>query len=188
LGAILVGWITSLFTLFVIIVGAIGIALSLNVDLTAPLSGSNQSISLSLSFAIFIAVFITFFTGGYVAGRMAALAGAINGVMVVITSSLALFFGGTFAVIIGNSLGIGVVDLIKETAGSLATMLVFVTFFAIVGGILGGRLGEGYFMRLDVALARQEQARRAKQGETTRGTTSPQSKNEVLDKGLEHAS
>lgn len=188
LGAVLVGWITSLSVLLIIIAGVIGIALYLDVDLTSFLSGNSQYNGFFRTLAIFISIFISFFAGGYVAGRMAALAGAINGTMVVITSLLVLLLTCTFTVIVGNSLGIDVMSAIVETTSALTVALIITALFAIVGGILGGKLGEGYFMRLELTLARQEQSRKAKQTDEAKKLTPIQPKDEALDKELEHAS
>ncbi|MBE0446633.1 MAG: hypothetical protein IBX64_00715 [Actinobacteria bacterium] len=187
LGAILVGWITSLFILFVIIAGAIGIALSLNIDLASSLNKNGQPISFSFNFVIFVSMFISFFVGGYVAGRMAALAGAINGAMIVVLSLLALLFACTFVVIVGNSLGIDVLGPIIETIGSVATTLVIIVILAVIGGTLGGKLGEGYFIRLDTALARQERSAKTEQEGKVEEPVPMQLKDKAPNKELEQS-
>jgi len=163
LGAVLVGWVVSLFTLFIMIITSIAIALYLKVDLTSSLIKGNHFNSFSFNFTVFISMFAAYFAGGYVAGRMAALAGAVNGAMVVATNVAVIVFAVIFATIVGNNLGIDVMGPVVETIISALPILILIGIFALLGGVLGGKLGEGYFTRLDIALARLTQDKKANQ-------------------------
>lgn len=152
LGAIFVGWIISVFLLFVIIMGvaAAVVALGANVlSLTHKISGLTY---FSLNLVVFLAIFVSFFIGGYVAGRMAAYAGALNGAMVVVTNVLVEILAIVFVIVFDNKLGIGIADPFIKTLSSLAVGIVVATAFALTGGVLGGKYGEGYINRLDLAL------------------------------------
>lgn len=157
LGAILVGWVISLFTLLIVTAGAIIAALMLEVDVTSSLTKSGQSSNLYLDLIIIASILISFLVGGYVTGRMSALAGGINGAMVVVTSLLALFFIGTFAVIVGDSLDIDVMGPFLDSTESLTITLFIIIVISIAGGVFGGRFGEGYVKRLDRAIAKKQQ-------------------------------
>ncbi|MDI6817260.1 MAG: hypothetical protein QME41_08750 [Actinomycetota bacterium] len=162
LGAVCVGWIISSFMLLVMLFGAVGLALYAGVDISSLLTGEQQLGGFYLNFTLFVSVFTAFFAGGYVAGRMAAIAGSINGVLVVVTSALTLFFAGTFTVIVGNALSIDVMGSIEAVTGAYRPLLMIAGLFALAGSVLGGRFGEGYIVRLDTALtARAQNSRRA---------------------------
>jgi len=173
LGAVLVGWVISYFTLFVILAGSVGLALYGGLDITKLVGGDYEFQGFYLNFAIFMSVFTAFFIGGYVAGRMAAIAGSTNGFLVVMTNILMIFFAGTFVTIIGNSLDIDVMGPIGEITKSYTPMFIVSGLFALAGGIFGGRLGEGYISRLDRTLAK-----RAQKAQSTKkpATTSPKPK------------
>lgn len=152
IGAIFVGWITSLFVLFSIAIGTLVTLVTLGVDImTLPQKISGTAV-LYTNFLIVLAFFATFFIGGYVAGRMSAYAGALNGAMVVVTSVLAVALGIVFVVTFTNKLGIGIANPLFKTLSSLAMGIFVVTAFAFMGSILGGKFGEGYVDRLDIAL------------------------------------
>lgn len=157
LGAIFVGWIISCFMLLVMLVGAVGLALYAGVDIASLITGEQRIGGFYLNFALFISAFMAFFAGGYVSGRMAAIAGTINGVLVVATSALTLFFAGTFIVIVGNALSIDVRASIEAVTGAYTTLLIIAGVFALAGGVFGGKFGEGYVVRLDTALAMRAQ-------------------------------
>ena len=93
-----------------------------------------------------------FFIGGYVAGRMAAYAGALNGAMVVLTNIIVLFLLGTFVVTFANKLGFDILDPILKALGTYGFGIFIALLFALIGSVLGGKLGEGYVDRLDLAI------------------------------------
>lgn len=152
LGAIFVGWITSIFLLFAIVAGAAVAVVALGVDVTALTQKISRFTVLSLNFIAIFAIFSSFFIGGYVAGRMAAYAGALNGGMVVVTNVLVAVLAIVFVVTFANKLGIEIANPLMKALSSLAVGIFVVIAFALMGSILGGKYGEGYVDRLDLAL------------------------------------
>ncbi len=152
LGAIFVGWITSIFLLFAIATGAAVAVVALGVDVTALTQKISRFTVLFLNLIVIFAIFFSFFIGGYVAGRMAAYAGALNGGMVVVTNVLVAALAVVFVVTFANKLGIEITNPLMKTLSSLAVGIFVVVSFALLGSILGGKYGEGYVDRLDLAL------------------------------------
>ena len=106
-------------------------------------------------------VFVSFFVGGWAAGRMARYDGAINGVgvalwfilLVAIFGLLGAWFGTEYNAFSGAGLPdwfaqIGADDVtVKAIAGAAAGVVA-----ALLGGGIGGMLGEQYHRRVDAAL------------------------------------
>ncbi|MBS3909509.1 MAG: hypothetical protein KGZ93_07770 [Actinobacteria bacterium] len=172
LGAVFVGWVISCFMLLVMLVGTVSLALYAGFDIAQLINGEQVIGGFYLNFALFISAFTAFFAGGYVSGRMAAVGGSINGVLVVVTSALTLFFAGTFTVIVGNALSIDVMGSIEAVTGAYRPLLMIAGVFALAGSVFGGRFGEGYIVRLDTALTLTARAQNSRQ---SRKTTIPES-------------
>jgi hypothetical protein len=162
--------------LLVLLAGSVGLALYTGVDIASLLNGEQQLGGFYFNFALFVSVFAAFLAGGYVSGRMAAIAGSINGVLVVATSALTLFFAGTFIVIVGNAVSIDVMGSIEAVTGAYRPLLMIAGVFALVGGVIGGRFGEGYIVRLDAALAACAQKKLLRSRKTALPETTPSAK------------
>ncbi|MEW5706425.1 MAG: hypothetical protein AB1743_06465 [Actinomycetota bacterium] len=157
LGAIFVGWITSLFITFLIAaVVATGMFI-FKVDVAALPQKTHQFTSISFSLAVFIGSFIIFFLGGYVAGRMAAFAGIINGAMVVVTSLIVSIFAVIFFNVIEDKLGLDLLSQVQQAISPYFTLAFISILFAFAGSIIGGKVGEGYFERLELSAEAKNQ-------------------------------
>lgn len=152
LGAIFVGWITAMFLLLMLAAAIVAYVITSGIDLVSLTHNVSRFTMLSLGFLIILAVFSIFFIGGYVAGRMSALAGPLNGAMVLVTSIIAAILVITFAVTFGNKLGVNVLAPILNSLSSQSITIFILTAFALIGSIIGGKFGEGYIDRLDLAL------------------------------------
>lgn len=151
-GAIFVGWITCLFLLFIMAAAGIAALVATNTDITTVPHQISSFEAVSYNLIIFLAIFTAFFAGGYVSGRMAAYAGVLNGVMIVITTAITGFFMVLFIGIVGKNLGIDFMGPVSGALSSFTAFLLIAFLFALGGSMLGGRFGEGYIDRLDLAL------------------------------------
>ncbi|MCL6472375.1 MAG: hypothetical protein K6T91_06135 [Firmicutes bacterium] len=152
LGAIFVGWITAMFLMLMLATAIVAYVITSGIDLASLTHNVSRFTMLSFGFLIILAVFSIFFIGGYVAGRMSALAGPLNGAMVLVTSIIAAILAITFAVTFGNKLGVNVLAPILSSLASQSMIIFVLTAFAFIGSIVGGKFGEGYIDRLDLAL------------------------------------
>lgn len=109
-----------------------------------------------VGFAVAAAViFIAFFFGGWVAGRMARVDGAINGValviwFVVLTVGFAVagaYLGPEYNVVAMLDLPdwVSQLDIDERTTNGIIAAIVTVVV-ALIGAVLGGRLGEVFHL------------------------------------------
>lgn len=151
-GAIFVGWVIALFLLFMSASVMIAYFILQNIDPLASSSQSAQYPALSIGLLAFLAVFASFFAGGYVAGRMAAFAGAINGAMIVTTTVVITSFAIMFVSIVEGRLGVEILTPAIQAAAPHGFKIFTGLAFALFGSMLGGKYGEGYVDRLDLAM------------------------------------
>lgn len=152
IGAVIVGWITSLFSIFSAIILTIGTMLALGIDYESMSQTTDQFTTNYFNLALYLAIFACYFTGGYVAGRMSAFSGILNGFMVIVLNLIAIILGYIFIVIVGNSLNIDIINPVLQMLDPYKTSIFILTMMAITGSVLGGRFGEGYVDRLDQSL------------------------------------
>ena len=159
----LLGMFTALGVLVLlgalIAAGAGGIDYQLN---QIDVDGNLQEVEVVGSIVAILAVFVSFLAGGWAAGRMARYDGAINGVgaalwftlLVALFGAAGIWFGqeyNAFAPVdLPNWFGqLGADELtLKSIAGALAGITA-----ALLGGGIGGSLGEQYHRDVDAALA-----------------------------------
>ncbi|HEY3373592.1 MAG TPA: hypothetical protein VGK02_00815 [Candidatus Aquicultor sp.] len=152
IGAIFVGWITSLFIILLAAATIVAGLIATGFDFANPSGGIHAPSSLFLSLIIFLSVFIAFFAGGYVTGRMAAFAGSVNGGMLVLTTIVTMSFAVLFIAIVERRLGFDLIGPATRAIAPFGFRIFAGVVFALVGSMLGGRYGEGYVDRLDLAL------------------------------------
>lgn len=124
--------------------------------------GTLQDVEVVGSIVAIIVIFASFLAGGWAAGRMARYDGAVNGIgaalwfvlLVAIFGAIGLWFGDQYNAFAPVDLPnwfaqIGADDVtLKSTAGALAGIVA-----ALLGGGIGGLLGEQYHKDVDAALA-----------------------------------
>lgn len=152
IGAIVVGWITSLFLLSATVIVAIGMMLVLGVDFESISQKTSQFTTTSFNLLIYFSIFACYFIGGYVAGRMSAYSGILNGFMVIILNLIAIILSYIFVVIVGDKLNVDIISSILQLLDPYKSSIFILTIMAIIGSIIGGRFGEGYVDRLDQSL------------------------------------
>lgn len=126
------------------------------------IDGNLQEVEVVGSIVAILAILVSFIAGGWAAGRMARYDGAINGVGSALWFTLAVAIFGALGLWVGqeyNAFGlaelpnwfgqIGADDVtLKSVAGALAGITA-----ALLGGGIGGMLGEQYHRDVDAALA-----------------------------------
>ena len=124
--------------------------------------GTLQEVEVVGSIVAILVIFFSFVAGGWAAGRMARYDGAVNGVgsalwfilLVAIFGAIGLWFGDQYNAFAPVDLPnwfaqIGADELtLKSVAGALAGIVA-----ALLGGGIGGMLGEQYHRDVDAALA-----------------------------------
>ena len=108
-------------------------------------------------------IFLTFFFGGYVAGRLARFDGGRNGALLLVWSFIAVLilalaagvFSGFLPPGVSDSVG-NLLDGLASTVGDLAgagfvgiAVAVGALLLALLGGFLGGRVGDRYHAQID---------------------------------------
>lgn len=108
-------------------------------------------------------IFLTFFFGGYVAGRLARFDGGRNGAMLLVWTFIAVLilalaagvFSGFLPPGVADSVG-NLLDGVSSTVGDLAgagvvgiAVAVGALLLALLGGFLGGRVGDRYHAEID---------------------------------------
>ena len=139
------------------IAGLILIPLGVSLDLSSGTLGPAAITGLVL---VGIFVFLMFFFGGYVAGRLARFDGGRNGMMTVVWTVAAMIAvvaisgflpGGIFdsfrsfmessvLPLLGNLSNLGIVGIV---------IVVAIILVAVLGGLLGGRVGSRYHSEID---------------------------------------
>lgn len=128
--------------------------------------GNLQEVEVVGSIVAIAAVFVSFLAGGWAAGRMARFDGGVNGLgaallfilTVAVLGALGLWIGEEYNAFAGADLPnwfgqLGADDVtLKSVAGAGAGIVA-----ALLGGYIGGTLGEQYHHDVDAALAAEAQ-------------------------------
>ena len=107
------------------------------------------------------AVFVSFLVGGLAAGRMARYDGGLNGMgtalwmllLITVFAAIGVFVGAEFNILTDSGLPNWIAQIDTEDA-TLAAIVVGIASIVLmfIAGYLGGRLGEMYHRRLDIAM------------------------------------
>lgn len=138
--------------------GAGGIDYQLNVIDTEGVLGEASTIGLAVAAAV---VFVSFVAGGFAAGRMARYSGGANGLgaglwmilLVAVFAALGAWVGAEYNAFAQAELPnwFAQVDADDLTAMAIVASAVLVAV-TLLGGYLGGRMGETYHTRVDAAI------------------------------------
>lgn len=146
------------------LIGAFAVAASTTFDYQLNLVDSQGVLEEISSVGVLvglIAVFISFLIGGLAAGRMARYDGGLNGIgtalwmllLITVFASLGALMTEELNILTNAGLPNWIAQIQSENA-TLAAVVVGIASIALmfVGGYVGGRLGEMYHRRLDIAL------------------------------------
>lgn len=142
-GAVVLGWVVAVLAGL-----AIGLILNGLYDLVVDAPVRPGRITFGAFFLSLLTGFLAYLVGGYVAGRRAGAAGGINGAM---TAVFGLILGIVLTIILvilsvlatgGEGLTGAPVGLAGAGGGFFAVLLLFL--FNLLGGYVGGKLGESY--------------------------------------------
>ncbi|MDQ3921422.1 MAG: hypothetical protein M3248_03585 [Actinomycetota bacterium] len=161
-----VDWLASFIgCVFALVCGGILLSFSSLVLglLGLPLNLESQQVDTAMITGLVViglVLFVSYFLGGYVAGRLARFDGGRNGAATVLwgillTVILALFYGflppplfGLLQEFVQDSIRPAVSSLIEAGLAGLG-IVVGVLLLELLGGFLGGRLGNNYHTRID---------------------------------------
>ncbi len=160
--ASLVGMFAALGTLvFISALFAAGAAsIDFQLNLINADGGLDESSVLGLVVAAAV-VFASFLVGGFAAGRMARYSGGVNGMgaglwallLVAIFAALGAWVGAEYNAFNNANLPnwIAQLDVDELTAGAIIATAVMIVV-TLLGGYVGGRIGELYHRRVDAAI------------------------------------
>jgi hypothetical protein len=155
MGAVLTGWVTSIFAFLAIIAFAGAVLLKTGFDFAA-LAGNANGISAQSPAIIYLVMFgsipAAFFVGGYVSGRMAAISGIANGAMTIVTTILFTILAATFFSIVGEKMDINLIGMATKALSPFMLYALLALVVATATAIAGGKFGEGYIDRLNISL------------------------------------
>ena len=163
-GSAFFGWLVAMgFAVIVMaVLAAAGVALGLTdrlpstEEIESASSSSAQAIGLGGAIGLVVVLFLAYLAGGYVAGRMARFDGAAQGlavwviglVMTIVAAVAGVVGGAEYNVLNRLDLPRIPIDEGDATVGGVIT-LVAVVLLALLGAVIGGRLGENYHRRID---------------------------------------
>jgi hypothetical protein len=157
MGAVLTGWVATIFAFLAIISFASAILFKTGFDFTAIVGNANNIGTQSpaiLYLVIFGSIPAAFFVGGYVAGRMAAISGIANGSMTIVTTILFTVLGATFFSIVGEKMDVNLIGMATKALSPFMLYAFLALILATATAIAGGKFGEGYIDRLNNNLSK----------------------------------
>ena len=162
ISASFLGMLTAIGVL--ILIGAVAVAAGTAFDYQLNLVDSRGVFDETSSAGVLmglIAVFVSFLIGGLAAGRMARYDGGLNGIgtalwmllLLTVFAFLGAFMEEQFNILTNADLPNWIAQIQNENA-TLTAVVVGIASIALmfVAGYVGGRLGEMYHRRLDIAL------------------------------------
>lgn len=158
MGAVLTGWVTTIFAFLAILSFAGAILFKTGFDFTAIVGNANNVSTQSpaiLYLIIFGSIPAAFFIGGYVAGRMAAISGIANGSMTIVTTILSMVLAATFFAIVGQKMDVNLIGMATKALSPFTLYALLALILATATAIAGGKFGEGYIDRLNNSLNKE---------------------------------
>jgi hypothetical protein len=162
LSASILGMLTAIGVLALI--GAAAAAASNTIDYQLNLIDGQGALGELSSVGVLVAlgaVFVSFLVGGLASGRMARYDGGLNGMgtalwmllLITVFAALGAFVAAEFNILTESGLPNWIAQIDSENA-TLAAVVVGIASIVLmfVAGYIGGRLGEMYHRRLDIAM------------------------------------
>jgi hypothetical protein len=162
LSASILGMLTAIGVLALI--GAAAAAASNTIDYQLNLIDGQGALDEFSSIGVLVAlgaVFVSFLVGGLASGRMARYDGGLNGMgtalwmllLITVFAALEAFVAAEFNILTDSGLPNWIAQIDSENA-TLAAVVVGIASIVLmfVAGYIGGRLGEMYHRRLDIAM------------------------------------
>jgi hypothetical protein len=159
-GAAFFGWLVAIgiAALLTALLSAAGTAIRLTEVSETDTEVSPEALSVAGAVLILVVLAISYFAGGYVAGRMSRFDGGRQGfgvwalavVVAVLLAIAGAIFGSEYNLFGELDLPRIPIDEGTLATGALITLLVVLALTAIAA-ILGGRVGERYHRRVDLA-------------------------------------
>jgi hypothetical protein len=162
LSASILGMLTAIGVLALI--GAAAAAASNTIDYQLNLIDGQGALDELSSVGVLVAlgaVFVSFLVGGLASGRMARYDGGLNGMgtalwmllLITVFAALGAFVAAEFNILTDSGLPNWIAQIDSENA-TLAAVVVGIASIVLmfVAGYIGGRLGEMYHRRLDIAM------------------------------------